>query len=181
MTELEKMVNGEDFDGLDPEITALRNQAATLKQQINNNPGDALQNLMEQLLGSFGEGSIVTPPFLCEFGKTIHIGSNTFLNMGVTMLDNTEIHIGDNVLIGPNTQFYTPTHSLDYQSRRRWETTCKPIVVGDDVWIGGQVVICQGVTIGARSVVAANSTVTRDVPPDTMVGGSPARIIKKLN
>lgn len=180
MTEFEKMVNGEDFDGLDPEISSLRNHAAALKQQINNNPGDALQNLMEQLLGSFGAGSIVTPPFLCEFGKTIHIGSNTFLNMGITMLDNTEIHIGDNVLIGPNTQFYTPTHSLDYQSRRRWETTCKPIVVGNDVWIGGQVVICQGVTIGARSVVAANSTVTKDVPPDTLVGGSPARIIKQL-
>ncbi|MCG7585002.1 sugar O-acetyltransferase [Photobacterium sp. OFAV2-7] len=180
MTEFEKMVNGEDFDGFDPEITALRNHAAALKQQINNNPGDTLQDLMKQLLGSFGAGSIVTPPFLCEFGKTIHIGHNTFVNMGVTMLDNTEIHIGDNVLIGPNAQFYTPTHSLDYQSRRRWETTCKPIVVEDDVWIGGQVVICQGVTIGARSVIAANSTVTKDVPPDTLVGGSPARIIKQL-
>ncbi len=103
MSEFEKMVNGEDFDGRDPEITSLRNNAAALKQQINNNPGDALQELMQQLLGSFGEGSIVTPPFLCEFGRTIHIGSNTFLNMGVTMLDNTEIRIGDNVLIGPNT------------------------------------------------------------------------------
>ncbi|ELR66708.1 Maltose O-acetyltransferase [Photobacterium marinum] len=181
MTEFEKMINGEDFNGLDPEICAIRDNASSLKQQINNNPGDKMQELLEELLGSLGKGSIVTPPFLCEFGKTIHIGSNTFLNMGVTMLDNTEIHIGNNVLIGPNAQFYTPTHSLDYQSRQRWETTCKPITVEDDVWIGGQVVICQGVTIGARSVVAANSVVTRDVPPDTLVGGSPAKIIKKLN
>ena len=180
MTEFEKMINGEDFDGRDPEITAIRDNASTLKQAINNNPGNALPTLLQQLLGSIGEDSIVTPPFLCEFGKTIHIGNNTFLNMGVTMLDNTEIKIGNNVLIGPNAQFYTPTHSLDYKSRRRWETTCKPITVEDDVWIGGQAVICQGVTIGARSVVAANSVVTRDVPPDTLVGGSPARIIKKL-
>ncbi|WP_299021142.1 sugar O-acetyltransferase [uncultured Photobacterium sp.] len=181
MTEFEKMLSGEDFNGLDPEISAIRDNASALKQQINNNPGDSLSELLRQLLGSIGEDSIVTPPFQCEFGKTIHIGNNTFLNMGVTMLDNTEIRIGNNVLIGPNAQFYTPTHSIDHLSRRRWETTCKPITIENDVWLGGQVVICQGVTIGARSVVAANSVVTRDVPSDTLVGGSPAKLIKKLN
>ena len=180
MTEFEKMMNGMIFDGEDAEIQAVRANAYPLKVAINQHPGDAPRELVEQLVGSFGEDSHILPPFLCEFGKTIHIGAHTFINMGATMLDNAEIRIGDHVLIGPNVQFYTPTHSLDYQSRERWETFCKPIVVEDNVWIGGHVVICQGVTIGARSVVAANSTVTRDVPPDTLVAGSPAKVIRQL-
>ena len=85
------------------------------------------------------------------------IGSHTFINMNATLLDGASITIGDHVLIGPNAQFYTASHSLDYRSRRQWETICLPIVVEDDVWIGGNVVINQGVTIGARSVIAANS------------------------
>lgn len=181
MTEFEKMVNGLKFNDAAPDIAAIQQNAYRLKNAINQHAGDAPHELLRQLLGSFGEDSHILPPFLCEFGKTIHIGDHTFINMGVTMLDNAEIRIGNNVLIGPNTQFYTPTHSLDYQSRRRWETFCKPIVVEDDVWIGGHTVICQGVTIGARSVVAANSTVIKDVPPDTLVAGSPARIIRSLS
>ncbi|PSW22142.1 sugar O-acetyltransferase [Photobacterium sanctipauli] len=180
MTEFEKMVSGEPFDGIDPSISAVRKQADILKHKINNSMGEPVDGYCRELFGSFGEESWVTPPFLCEFGKTIHIGSKTFLNMGVTMLDNAEIHIGDNVLIGPNTQFYTASHSLDHRSRRRWETYSKPIVIEDDVWVGGQVVICQGVTIGARSVVAANSTVTKDVPPDCLVAGSPAKVVKQI-
>ena len=97
------------------------------------------------------------------------------------MLDNASITIGNHVLIGPNAQFYTPSHPLDYRKRREWEIICLPITVEDDVWIGGNVVICQGVTIGARSVVAAGSVVTKDVPPDTMVGGQPAKLIKRLD
>ncbi|MGF1724758.1 sugar O-acetyltransferase [Photobacterium nomapromontoriensis] len=175
-----KMVNGLDFDDNPPDIAAIRQNTYRLKNAINQYPGDAPHDLLRQLLGSFGEDSHILPHFLCEFGKTIHIGDHTFINMGVTMLNNAEIHIGSNVLIGPNAQFYTPTHPLDYQSRRHWETFCKPIVVEDDVWVGGHTVICQGVPIGARSVVTANSTVTRDAPPDTLAAGSPARIIRSL-
>lgn len=106
--------------------------------------------------------------------------AHTFINMNVVMLDGAPITIGDHVLIGPSTQFYTASHSLDYRRRQAWETICKPIVIEDDVWIGGNVVINQGVTIGARSVVAANSVVNQDVPPDTLVGGTPARILRSL-
>ncbi len=180
MTELEKMMNGLDFDGFDSEIVAVRKNAAKLKLEINQCIDDEERlKLLSQLFGSIGY-SLVQTPFHCEFGKTISIGEFTFINMNVVMLDNAPITIGNNVLIGPNTQFYTPSHPLDYQARRRWETTCKPIVVEDDVWIGGNVVINQGVTVGARSVVAANSVVNQDVPPDTLVGGTPARIIRKL-
>ncbi|MGF1682767.1 sugar O-acetyltransferase [Photobacterium minamisatsumaniensis] len=180
MTEFEKMCSGQPFNGLDPEICQIRKKADVLKHKINNSMGEPVIDYYRELFGTFGENSWITPPFLCEFGKTIHIGKDTFLNMGVTMLDNTEIHIGNNVLIGPNTQLYTASHSLDHLSRRRWETYSKPIVIEDDVWVGGQVVICQGVTVGARSVIAANSTVTKDVPPDCLVAGSPAKVVKVI-
>lgn len=181
MTELEKMVNGLDFDSFAPEIVELRKTTAQLTLDINQCIDQEERLLLQsKLFGKIGR-SLVQPPFHCEFGKTISIGEETFINMNVVMLDNAPITIGINVLIGPNAQFYTPTHPLDYKARRRWETTCKPIVVEDDVWVGGNVVINQGVTIGARSVIAANSVVNSDVPPDTLVGGTPARVIRKLN
>ncbi|EKO3490172.1 sugar O-acetyltransferase [Vibrio fluvialis] len=181
MTEREKMMAGQVFDGDEPSIIELSQRATELKVRINQSI-DAQERgrLQSQLFGAFGPESIVQPPFHCEFGQTIRIGRHTFLNMNIVMLDNAPITIGDNVLIGPSCQFYTASHSLDHRSRRLWETVCKPIVVEDDVWIGGNVVINQGVTIGARSVIAANSVVNHDVPPDTLVGGTPARIIRYL-
>jgi len=180
MNEFEKMCSGLDYDALAPEFDLLRNNAFELLQKINQRQFNAAKPYLTELLNSIGENSFVCPPFLCEYGKTISIGRDTYINMGVTMLDNATISIGNNVLVGPSTQFYTPTHPLDYEQRRKWEIQCLPIVVEDDVWIGGNVVICQGVTIGARSVVAAGAVVTRDVAPDTMVGGMPAKVIKTL-
>lgn len=181
MSELEKMMSGQQFDGADQEINDLRTHAlATLKafnQSIESDETEVLQNA---LFGSVGQ-SIVRPPFHCEFGKTIEIGDNTFINMNVVMLDGAKITIGDNVLIGPSTQFYTASHSLDFNKRREWETYCKPIIVEDDVWIGGNCVINQGVTIGSRSVIAANSVVNSDVPADCLYGGTPAKLIRRLN
>ncbi|CAH0534715.1 Maltose O-acetyltransferase [Vibrio stylophorae] len=180
MNEFDKMRAGHSYDPKAPEVLAVSQQARELMAQLNHNPHADGGMLCRALFDQFGEASYVTPPFYCEFGKTVSIGQSTFLNMGVTMLDNAEIHIGNNVLIGPNAQLYTPSHPLDYRQRRNWVTICKPIIIEDDVWIGGQAVICQGVTIGARSVVAANATVTKDVPPDTLVAGSPAKIIRHL-
>ncbi|MCF1428622.1 MAG: sugar O-acetyltransferase [Shewanella sp.] len=181
MTELEKMISGEAFDGGDAEICALRDRAFARVHEINQCVDvDKAQPLLVELLGGMGEESLIRPPFRCEFGKTIRIGRKSFLNSGVTMLDGAPITIGDNVMVGPNVQFYTASHSLNHLERRNWATHCRPITVEDDVWIGGNAVINQGVTIGARSVVAANSVVNRDVPPDCLVGGTPARIIRQL-
>lgn len=181
MTEFEKMQLGLEYNELDPEFNRLRDQAFTLLQNINQLQFNKAKPYFKQLLKRFGENSVICPPFSCEYGKTISVGQNTYINMGVTMLDNSPINIGDHVLIGPNSQFYTPTHPLDYKNRRNWEFSCLPITVEDDVWIGGNVAICQGVTIGARSVVAAGSVVTKNVAPDTMVGGQPAKFIKRLD
>ncbi|ODP96931.1 acetyltransferase [Salinivibrio sp. SS3] len=182
MTEWEKMCQGLVFDDSDGSIDIRRDHATRTLLAFNQTiEATTRQQLLRELLSAIGEGSVIQPPFYCEFGETIRVGSNTLINMNVTMLDGAPITIGHHVLIGPNTQFYTPTHSLDYQSRRAWETWCKPIVVEDDVWIGGNVVICQGVTIGARSVIAANSVVKHDVPPDSLYGGTPARHLKALS
>ncbi len=181
MTEFEKMQLGLDYDALAPEFNQLRDQAFALLQSINQRQFNKAKPYFKQLLKSFGENSIICPPFLCEYGKTISVGRDTYINMGVTMLDNSPITIGSHVLIGPSTQFYTPSHPIDHRKRRNWEITCLPITVEDDVWIGGNVSVCQGVTIGARSIVAAGSVVTKDVAPDTMVGGQPAKLIKRLD
>ena len=181
MNEYEKMLNGEVFDGADSEISLVRDNALRLTIQINTcDDFTQSQSLLKKLFYLLDDNSIVKPPFYCEFGKQILIGKNTFINMGVTMLDGAKITIGNNVMIGPSTQIYTASHSLNHLHRRNWETFCQPITIEDDVWIGGNVVINHGVTIGTRSVVAANSVVNQDVPPDTLAGGSPARFIKKL-
>jgi maltose O-acetyltransferase len=181
MTEFEKMQLGLDYNALAPEFTILRDSAFILLQQINQRQFVKAAPYFKQLLKNFGENSIICPPFLCEYGKSISLGSNSFINMGATMLDNATINIGNNVLVGPNAQFYTPSHPISHLARRNWEVNCLPICVEDDVWIGGNVVICQGVTIGARSIIAAGSVVTKDVAADTMVGGQPAKLIKHID
>lgn len=181
MTEFEKMVAGEAFDGGDTSINVVRDRAALLLADLNNATDEERRGeLYKQLFAHYGVSSIIRSPFSCEFGQTVSIGDKTFINMNATFLDGAPITIGNHVLIGPNAQFYTASHSLDHLSRRNWETFCKPIVVEDDVWIGGNVVINQGVTIGARSVIAANSVVTKDVEPDCLYGGTPAKLIRRL-
>ncbi len=181
-TELEKMLSGQVYDGADQEIDTMRSNARKALMAFNNHQDPDQQHALQvQLFGKVGSSSLIQPPFHCEFGKTIEIGDDTFINMNAVMLDGANIKIGNNVLIGPSAQFYTPSHSLDYRSRRKWETFCLPITIEDDVWVGGNSVINQGVTIGARSVIAANSVVNSDVPPDCLYGGTPAKLIRHLN
>ncbi len=181
MTEYEKMLNGLVYDGRDKEIRAIQARAFSLVQRINQRVELSQSlHLIRLLVKYCGSGSVIRPPFYCEFGQQIIIGEKCYINMGVTMLDGAKIVIGNNVMIGPSAQFYTASHSTDHRQRRQWETTCKPITIGDDVWIGGNAVINSGVTIGARAVVAAGAVVTKDVPPDSLVGGVPARILKGL-
>ncbi len=181
MTEFEKMAAGLDYEKADEGIAKIGRDAKALILKINQTIDEEERfALQQQLFGSMGQSWVQTP-FFCEFGKTISIGEGTFLNMNIVMLDNASITIGDKVLIGPSVQFYTPSHSLNYCSRERYDTFCYPIVVEDGVWIGGNTVINQGVTIGARSVIAANSVVNSDVPPDCLYGGAPAKFIRKLD
>lgn len=183
MTEYQKMLAGESFDGRAPEIVALRKQGQLLLRELNQliPEDEARRPICERLFGHFGEQSIIANPFCCEFGANITIGEHSYINFNVTMLDVGQIRIGNNVLIAPNAQLYTATHDMDYQARRSWQVYGKGITIGDDVWIGGGAVICPGVTVGARSIVGAGAVVTKDVPEDVVVAGNPARVIRKLH
>ena len=182
MTEHEKMLAGESFDGRATEIIALRKQGQLLLRQLNQllPEDEARRAVCEKLFGQFGAESIIASPFCCEFGATISIGKHTYINFNVTILDVGPVLIGSNVLIAPNAQLYTATHDMTFMARRSWQVYGKAITIGDDVWIGGGAIICPGVTIGARSIIGAGAVVTRDVPEDVLVVGNPARIVRSL-
>lgn len=180
MSELDKLRRGEDFDGWDSQIVALRDRVARVLREAAAAPLGERSALLATILGAFGAGSVIQTPFTCEFGLTIRIGRRCFLNSGITVLDGGGVTIGDHVLIGPNTQLYTVGHPLDHLRRREWETTVAPIVIEDDVWLGGSVIVQPGVHIGARTVVGSGSVVTADLPPDSLAMGVPARVVRSL-
>ncbi len=138
------------------------------------------REILTELLGAFGEGSEIRPPFRCDYGYRTFVGARTFANFGLVSLDVATVTIGDDVQIGPNVQLLTPTHPVEPGPRRdKWESA-SPIVIGDNVWLGGGVIVCPGVTIGANTVVGAGAVVTRDLPANVVAVGNPARVIREL-
>ena len=120
------------------------------------------------------------PDFTCDYGYNIRLGRNVFINYHCIFLDCAPIEIGNDVQIGPSVQLYTAQHPLDAEVRRSGLESALPIRIGNDVWIGGGSVVLPGVTIGARSVVGAGSVVVHNVPPDSLVVGNPARMVRTL-
>lgn len=179
----ERMLAGEDYQADDPEIQAALTRAQALTHRINqHDPTDAagLRALFADLLGEYGAGGEIRPPFHCDYGTQIRIGERFFANFGLVVLDVVAVTIGDDVQIGPNVQLLTATHPLEPGPRRdKWESG-RPITIGDNVWLGGGVIVCPGVTIGDDTVVAAGSVVTRDLPAGVLAAGSPARVIRSL-
>lgn len=132
------------------------------------------------LLGHLGARTEIWPPFWCDYGYHIHIGEDSFLNQNTMILDGASVHIGNHVFIAPNCAFYTAGHPLDICRRNAGLEYAKPIVVQDHVWIGGNVVVLPGVTIGTGAVIGAGSVVTHDVPAGMLAAGNPCRVIRKL-
>jgi len=179
----ERMLRGEPYLAGGPELTAERMRARLLTQRINGASaadGPAIGALLRELLGAFGEGSYVTPPLYCDYGYNIAIGARTFVNYGAVMLDCAPITIGDDVQIATSVQLLTATHPLDAAERRAGWESASPITIADGAWLGGGVIVCPGVTIGAEAVVGAGSVVTRDVPPRTLAVGNPCRVVREL-
>jgi maltose O-acetyltransferase len=139
------------------------------------------RHVLQQLLGSLGEGSVILPRFQCDYGTHITIGANCFLNYDAILLDCAPISIGDNVSIGPRAQLVTALHPVDDHDARRagWESA-SAIVVGDNVWLAAGVIICPGVTIGANSVIGAGSVVISDIPAHVLAPGNPCGVIRAL-
>ncbi|MGP3973901.1 sugar O-acetyltransferase [Streptomyces sp. 8N114] len=142
-------------------------------------PGER-RKILEQLIGDLGEHVNIRPPFRCDYGTYISIGAGTFINFGAVFLDAAPITIGRDVQIGPNVQLLTPTHEMDAERRRAgWEKGV-PITIGDNVWLGGGVIVCPGVTIGPDTVVGAGTVVTKDLPAGVLAVGNPARVVREL-
>jgi len=179
----ERMLAGDLYLADDPELIRDSKRAQKLTHEINAlDPTDVDQRnrLLRELLGAFGENSEIRPPLHCDYGYQTTIGARTLANWGLILLDVARISIGDDVQIGPNVQLLTATHPLEPGPRRdKWEAA-EPIVIGDNVWLGGGAIVCPGVTIGADTVVGAGSVVTRDLPPRVLAVGSPARVIREL-
>jgi maltose O-acetyltransferase len=136
---------------------------------------------LRALLGAFGAGSNIRPPFRCEYGYQIHVGERVFANFGLVCLDVARITIGDDTRIGPGVQLLTPTHPLEPGPRREGWESAEPITIGANVWLGGGVVVCPGVTIGDDTVVGAGSVITRDLPARVLAVGNPARVVRRLS
>lgn len=183
MTEREKMLAGELYDARDPELQALRRRARLLIQALNACRDDAEEEraaLWRELLPGAGQGLWIEPPFYCDYGCHLCLGDNVFFNFNCVVLDVALVTIGSNVLFGPAVQLYTATHPLEAEARRSGLEAGKPIIIGDDCWIGGGVVVNPGVVIGARSVIGAGSVVTRDIPSDVFAAGNPCRVIRRI-
>lgn len=179
----ERMEAGEPYIADDPEIAEESYAARDLMAAYNattGRQGPLRRALLEELLGEVGEGVELREPLYVDFGRNIVIGPRTFANYGLTALDVAAITIGADVQIGPHVQLLTPTHPIEPGPRRdKWESA-EPITIGDNVWLGGGVVVCPGVTIGENTVVGAGGVVTKDLPANVVAVGNPARVVRHL-
>jgi len=181
-TERDKMLSGELYDPLDPDLVARRVRARDLCQALNASAEadtEQRRQVLVSLFGSGGESVWMQPPFYCDYGENIHLGERVFFNFNCVVLDVCPVRIGSFTLFGPAVQIYTTMHPLDALQRRR-EEYGKPVVIGADVWVGGGAIILPGVRIGSRTVIGAGSVVTRDIPHDVFAAGNPCRVIRKL-
>ncbi len=179
----ERMLAGELYIADDPELAQDAMRARGLMHRLNAmdlTDTDGRHALLAELLGSFGSDSEILPPFRCDYGYQTFFGARSFANFGLICLDVARVTIGDDVQIGPNVQLLTPTHPIDQTRRReKWEAAL-PITVGNNVWLGGGVIVCPGVTIGENTVVGAGAVVVRDLPANVVAVGNPARIVRTL-
>ena len=193
MTEWERMTTGRLYDPGKEEIDLRHRQGMELCDRFNRTPLRRRRKkarLLEKLIpSSAGKDLVVFGPFYCEYGVNINVGKDCFVNYGCTFLDVAPITLGDDVWIGANVTLAAPMHPCLAEERIFREYPdgvhdleyAKPITIKNNCWISSGVIISGGVTVGENSIIAAGAVVTRDVPPDCIVGGVPARVIRKLD
>lgn len=192
MTERENMLSGLLYDPSDPELTRRRDVARNLAAAFNRTTEEekeTRQKILKQLLGSLGEWTELYPNVQFDYGCNTYLGNRCYVNFNSTFLDCAEIRLGDDVFVGPNVSFLTPIHPLlarerilrfTPDGRPYTKEACKPIAVGNRVWIGGNAVILPGVTIGDDTVIGAGSVVTRDIPAGVLAVGNPCRVLREI-
>lgn len=182
VTEKEKMLLGKIFNYKDKEILRDSNTTNDLLTKFNNEKNNNLKyNIGKKIFGKYGKNSEIYNNFKCDFGYNIYLENNITINNNCRFLDVGKIKIGKYTMLGPSVSIYTIFHPIDMFQRRYPIATAKEVTIGEDCWIGGNVVICPGVKIGNNVIVAAGSVVVKDFPDNVMVAGNPARIVKCLN
>lgn len=179
----ERMLAGDLYVADDPESGRIARRAVRLADayyRASMADETAARPLLEALLGHVGEGVYVKPPLFVDYGENISIGARTFVNYNLMALDVAAITIGEDCQIGPNVQLLTPHHPIDPQPRRDKLEGAKPITIGDNVWLGGGVIVCPGVSIGDNSVIGAGAVVTRDIPANVVAVGNPSRVLRQI-
>lgn len=180
MSENELYVDfGPGLEGLEEARTRGKEIAAEYNASSPRD-GEGRREILERLFGEVGVGVWVEPPIYVAYGQHTFVGDGSYINFGLTLVDDSEIHIGKRVLIAPHVTFSTAGHPLHPELRSTGEQFSSRITVEDDVWIGSHVTILPGVTIGYGSVIAAGAVVTQNVPPMVIVGGVPAKIIRAI-
>jgi maltose O-acetyltransferase len=182
-SEKSKMISGKPYKAFGEELLAERQHAKELVFEFNSLRPDQIEQrneLLRMLLGKTKEKFFIEPPFRCDYGYNIELGENFYSNYNLIILDCAKVTIGDNVVIGPNAGIYTAGHPLHYEMRNQEFEYAFPINIGDNVWIGGNVVINPGVSIGANSVIGSGSVVTKDIPGNVLAFGNPCRVIREI-
>lgn len=192
MTEREKMLSGQLYDCGDAALLARWHRAKDLVRDYNradSADAETKERILSQLLGGRGANLWITAPFFVDYGENIYFGNNCEVNMNCVFLDDNVIRVGDNALIAPHVQIYTAFHPTDAAARfgppradgsfAFCKTRTAPVIIGDNVWIGGGVIIMPGVTIGDNSVIGAGSVVTKDIPAGVIACGNPCRVVRE--
>lgn len=182
-TNRERMLAGDLYIADDPENARLAQRALRLadayhRASVAEDAG--ARSLLVELLGTLGEDAYVKPPLFVDYGENVHIGPRTFVNYNLTALDVATITIGADCQLGPGVQLLTPTHPVEPEPRRDKLEAALPIVLGDNVWLGGGVIVSPGVTIGDNTVVGAGAVVTKDLPANVVAVGNPARVVREI-
>lgn len=183
LTDWEKLQRGMVYNDFDSELFSKRVNAKKLFKAYNktsDEEAEKRQILLSKLLKGLGNGVHIEPDFRCEFGKNITIENNVYINFGCIILDCAEVTIGNDVLIGPNLGIYAVNHGLDPEERIKGACIGKPVHIEDNVWIGGDVKILAGVTVGEGSVIGAGSIVTKNIPAGVVAAGNPCKVIRPI-
>lgn len=183
MSEKEKMLNGEIYQPFCQELESDRIRAKELCMEYNSllpSQQNEKKELLQKLLGNYGNDSVIEPNFFCDYGYNIEFDGFVYVNHNSVFLDCARIKIGADTFIGPNCGFYTAIHPIEAKSRIEGLESAKPITIGKAVWLGGNVIVLPGVTIGDRAVIGAGSVVTKDIPADVVAVGNPCKVIRKI-
>ena len=182
-SEKDKMLSGQMYNPMAPQLVAERHKARELFRAFNQSPESATAyrwRLLWQLLPNAGGDIFIEPPFYCDYGYNIHTGQQVFFNFDCVVLDVAPVYLGSRLMCAPKVQLYTATHPLEAKARYSGKEYARSIHIGEEVWLGGGVIVCPGVRIGDRSIIGAGSVVTRDVPPDVFAAGNPCQVIRKI-